>query len=136
MNLPLFLLILASVSLSAIAQTCLKIGVGAARGAADMGAAASGAASGTASGAVAIMVQYAMSPFVILGLALYGFGTLLWLFVLARLPLTAAYPFVGMGFIITMVIGATALGEHLSIMRMAGAVLIALGCVLVARSVG
>ena len=42
------------------------------------------------------------------GLALYGLGAMVWLYVLARLPLSAAYPFVGLGFILTMVLGSVA----------------------------
>lgn len=118
----LLLLILASVGLSAVAQMFLKLGVGAVRIAAD-------------SGVAATLTAYAFSPFVVLGLALYGLGAVMWLFVLSRLPLTAAYPFVGLGFILTMIIGATALGESVSTMRIAGTLLIAAGCVLVARSV-
>jgi drug/metabolite transporter (DMT)-like permease len=77
-----------------------------------------------------------MSPYVLLGLALYGLGAILWLFVLARLPLTAAYPFVGLGFVATLAIGVLALNEAVTPGRLAGTLLIAVGCVLVARSVG
>ncbi len=118
----LLLLILASVGLSAVAQMFLKLGVGAVRIASD-------------SGVTATLTAYAFSPFIVLGLALYGLGAVMWLFVLSRLQLTAAYPFVGLGFILTMILGATALGETLSATRIAGTLLIAAGCVLVARSV-
>ncbi len=122
MPLPLFLLILASVGLSALAQMLLKMGVGR-------------VARAAAGGAGDALLAYAGSPFVIGGLALYGVGAVLWLFVLARLPLTAAYPFVGLGFIMTMLIGVFALQEQVSATRVVGTVLIALGCVLVARSI-
>jgi multidrug transporter EmrE-like cation transporter len=119
----LFSLILASVGLSAVAQMFLKMGVTAVRAA-------------EAGGVGATLLAYAGSPYVILGLGLYGFGAILWLFVLARLPLTAAYPFVGLGFLATMAIGVLALNEAVTPGRIAGTVLIAAGCVLVARSVG
>ncbi len=122
MTANLLLLILFSVGLSALAQMFLKLGVGAARVAADGGVATT-------------LAAYAFSPYVILGLGLYGFGAVAWLFVLSRLPLTAAYPFVGLGFIMTMIIGITALGETVTPMRVFGTLLIAAGCVLVARSV-
>lgn len=118
----LLLLILASVGLSAIAQMFLKLGVGA-------------AGVPPASGVGATLSAYALSPYVVLGLGLYGLGAVLWLFVLSRLPLTAAYPFVGLGFIATMVIGVAALGEAVTPMRVVGTLLIAAGCVLVARSI-
>ena len=71
---------------------------------------------------------------IILGLGLYGIGALLWLFVLGRAPLSLAYPFVGIGFILTMLAGAFWLNESISVARAAGTLLIAIGCVLVARS--
>lgn len=126
MTLRLLSLILFSVSLSAVAQLLLKIGVGRA-----------GAA--TAASEAAPIVQrisdMLFSPFVLLGLMTYAVGTLVWLFVLAKAPLSVAYPFVGAGFILTALMGALVLGEQLSPLRVAGVVLITLGCTLVARSV-
>jgi drug/metabolite transporter (DMT)-like permease len=119
----LLALILASVGLSAVAQMFLKLGV-------------SAVARGGAAGPAATLLTYAMSPYVLLGLALYGLGAILWLFVLARLPLTAAYPFVGLGFVATLAIGVLTLNEAVTPGRLAGTLLIAVGCVLVARSVG
>jgi drug/metabolite transporter (DMT)-like permease len=123
MNPQLLALIFASVGLSAVAQMFLKMGVTAVRAA-------------EAGGVTSTLLAYAGSPFVVLGLGLYGIGAILWLFVLARLPLTAAYPFVGLGFIATMAIGVLALNEAVTPGRIAGTLLIAAGCVLVARSIG
>lgn len=124
MNPSSFILILLSVSLSALAQLLLKLGV-----------ARAGALPAGASGPLATILASLASPWVLGGLALYGLGALIWLLVLSRLPLSLAYPFVGLGFILTMAIGAGVLGESLSAGRIGGTVLIALGCVLVARSV-
>lgn len=121
MTLRLFLLILASVSLSALAQLALKMGTTAAANARTAGV----------GGEVGGLIQ---SPMVLVGLGLYGVGALLWLFVLGRAPLSLAYPFVGMGFILTMLAGTFWLNESLSVARIAGTLLIAAGCVLVARS--
>jgi drug/metabolite transporter (DMT)-like permease len=119
MTTRLFLLILASVSLSALAQLALKLGVD-----------GSGDARADAGGLAAMLA----SPLVLGGLALYGVGAVVWLFVLGRAPLSLAYPFVGMGFILTASLGVLVLGETLNASRIAGTLLIALGCVLVARS--
>jgi multidrug transporter EmrE-like cation transporter len=120
-SIKLFLLILASVSLSAVAQLFLKIGVGRSGAGGDA----------VSAGGLTTML---MSPMVILGLGLYGVGAMLWLFVLGRAPLSLAYPFVGMGFILTALLGIIALGEGISALRVGGTLLIAAGCVLVARS--
>lgn len=118
----LMMLILTSVAMSAIAQLLLKMGVGAVR--------ADGAGAGASAG-----IAFLQSPWVMAGFGLYGLGAILWLYVLARLPLSAAYPFVGLGFILTMALGVLALGESLSTIRIAGTLLIALGCVCVSRSI-
>lgn len=121
MTLRLFLLIIASVSLSAIAQLALKIGT-------------SNAAAARSAGLGGEMGGLLQSPMIFVGLGLYGFGALLWLFVLGRAPLSLAYPFVGLGFILTMLAGILYLDEGVSAARIAGTLMIALGCVLVARS--
>jgi multidrug transporter EmrE-like cation transporter len=121
MPLQLFLLVVASVSLSAFAQLALKIG-------------ATSAAHASGPGVGGEMIGFIQSPRVIAGLGLYGVGALLWLFVLGRVPLSAAYPFVGLGFILTMLAGAVVLHENVGVLRVAGTLLIAGGCVLVARS--
>lgn len=121
MSLRLLLLILASVSLSALAQLSLKIGTRMPQSAPSQGI-------GGELGALAA------SPMIILGLGLYGLGALLWLFVLGRAPLSLAYPFVGLGFILTMLAGAFVLHEPLTYSRITGTLLIVAGCVLVARS--
>src|SRR3546814_18052047 len=71
---------------------------------------------------------------IILGLGLYGIGALLWLFVLGRAPLSLAYPFVGIGFILTMLAGPFWLNASVSVARAAGTLMIAVGCVPVARA--
>lgn len=121
MTYRLFLLIVASVSLSALAQLALKIGTNTAATARAM----------SSDGEIASLLR---SPMVFVGLGLYAFGAMLWLFVLGRVPLSLAYPFVGMGFILTMLAGAFYLQESVSPARIAGTLFIAIGCVLVARS--
>ncbi len=107
--------------MSAVAQLLLKAGVERA------GSAGKDASIG---GLMALL----MSPMVLAGLAVYGAGAMLWLFVLGRAPLSLAYPFVGIGFILTAALGALVLGESVSAARIGGTVLIALGCVIVART--
>jgi multidrug transporter EmrE-like cation transporter len=118
------LLILASVSLSAVAQISLKIGVSSPR-------VMEALVDGNHWGAVPII---ATTPAVVTGLALYLFGAMLWLLVLAKIDVTQAYPFVGLGFLITMALGMIWLGESVSSARFAGTVLVATGVILVARS--
>lgn len=121
MTLRLLLLILASVGLSALAQLALKLGTGQ-------------LAAQRAGGAGRELFALVTSPMVIAGLALYGIGAVLWLFVLGRVQLSLAYPFVGLGFILTMLAGAIVLHEPVGAVRVVGTLLIVAGCVLVART--
>lgn len=70
---------------------------------------------------------------VLSGFALYGLGAIIWLAVLAHWDVSKAYPLVGLGFVLTLVIGLAA-GEHVSTVRAAGVLLIAVGVYLVSRT--
>ena len=115
-----FALVFASVSLSAIAQTAFKMGVERAQTGAD---------------AALWMKAAAMvfSPMVLLGLALYGVGTVLWLFALRQLDLSLAYPFVAMSFIMVAGSGMLFLGEPVQPSRLIGLGLIVVGLLVMAR---
>jgi multidrug transporter EmrE-like cation transporter len=120
MSLGSLTLILVSVMLSAAAQIAFKFGVSSDPG--HWGR--------TLLGPLAKLV----TPGVLIGLALYGFGTLLWLTALGRVELSQAYPFVGIGFALTALAGWWIFGDQLSLQRVAGIVLVVGGIVLVARS--
>lgn len=122
MALSTLALILVSVTMSAVAQIAFKFGVTAARGNAP------------ASSAAGTMLGFLLSPGVIAGLALYGVGTLLWLNVLSRVEVSQAYPFVGLGFVLTAILGAVLFGDTLTMPRIAGTLLVMLGIFLIARS--
>jgi drug/metabolite transporter (DMT)-like permease len=106
------------VLLSSAAQLAMKRGMNAPPGA-DLGA-----TYGHALG----------SPLVWLGLVLYAGSAALWLWVLARLDVSLAYPLVSLGFVITFALGVWWLGEPFSWLRVAGCTLIVLGVGLLARA--
>lgn len=118
-NKLLLLLIVFSVACSSLAQLLLKIGMTSSKG---------------ADGASwqATLVAALVNPSVLAGLGLYVFGALVWLLVLSKVDLSFAYPFVGIGFILTLLLGRFALNEPVTLQRAAGTLLIALGVVLVA----
>ncbi|HEY4077859.1 MAG TPA: EamA family transporter [Rhizomicrobium sp.] len=124
MSAPVFLLILLSVSLSGFAQVSFKLGVSSAATQAAM-----------ASGSIpSVLLAFAQSPAVIAGLAMYGVGTLIWLNVLSRMDLSQAYPFVGLSFLLTALLGYFLFHEPFHPGRIAGTALVIAGVVLVARS--
>lgn len=71
--------------------------------------------------------------YVFLGFALYGVGAVVWLGVLSRWDVSKAYPMVGLGFVLTAVVGAL-MGEHISLVRVLGIGLICSGVLLVGRT--
>ncbi|MFZ1992164.1 MAG: SMR family transporter [Alphaproteobacteria bacterium] len=123
MPVPILIMILLSVTLSALAQISLKAGMSAAHVSQAL-AGGSPLAIGTA-----ILTE----PYVLLGLFAYGASMAVWLFVLAKTDVSLAYPFVSIGFLITLALGVLLLGEHLSPLRIAGTMLVTLGVFLVAR---
>ncbi|EGL53322.1 hypothetical protein MAMP_00820 [Methylophaga aminisulfidivorans MP] len=56
-----------------------------------------------------------------------------WLYVLTRVDVSRAYPFVGLGFIGTMLFAHFFLQEPITIQKLAGTLLIVSGVVLLAR---
>lgn len=115
------IVILATVTLSAVAQVALKSGVSALKLADTQGVSG-------------LMMAAAASPFIWLGLVIYGLSILAWLWVLSKVDVSFAYPFVGLSFILTAVMGAVLLDETVSPLRLAGICLVACGCALIAQS--
>lgn len=118
MTLKSLFLILLSVGLSAVAQVAMKAGV-------------SGAATSTANNVLGSYVALLSAPQVLLGLACYALGALIWLRVLSLMDVGQAYPFVALGFVLTMALGVFLLGETLHVTRVLGTVFIVLGVWLV-----
>jgi drug/metabolite transporter (DMT)-like permease len=68
---------------------------------------------------------------VLVGFGLYGVGSVLWILALAKLPLTRVYPFTILTFVLVYMASATVLGEQITGMVLAGAVIVLLGLVLI-----
>jgi len=73
------------------------------------------------------LLRLAANPYLLAALALYGAGTVLWLFVLKKVPLNAAYPFMALSFCLVPLMGYLVLGEALSWRYGAGIGLIVAG---------
>lgn len=124
MSSKFLLLIIFSVTLSAIAQISLK----------------SGMSSPAIQEALVLKERLNLAwlvltnAHVIAGTVLYMIGFGLWLLVLAKLDVSIAYPFVGIGFILTMIFGFLFLNEPVGLTRVLGTILVAGGVVLVSSS--
>ena len=74
-----------------------------------------------------------LNKYVAGGFVLYGLGAVVWLSVLSKWEVSKAYPMVGLGFLMTLVVGAL-LGEQVSAVRAIGTVLICGGVLMIART--
>jgi multidrug transporter EmrE-like cation transporter len=119
----IFLTAVASIGLSVAAQFALKAGVA--------GPEMSQGLWGQNS--LRAFVEVFTNKFVILGFVLYGLSAVVWLGVLSRWDVSKAYPLVGLGFALTVVIGLLA-GEQVTVLRAVGVLLIVVGVCLVGQS--
>lgn len=123
MSLYLFTLILGSILLSSFAQIVLKTGM-------STPVVLSAIQSGDTFKTV---FTIASNLFVIGGLSLYFASAAVWLLVLAKVDVSFAYPFVGLGFIITMLLAFFINGEPLSMTKIIGTLCIAGGVAIIAQ---
>ncbi len=79
------------------------------------------------------MASIITNKYVLGGFLLYGLGAVIWLGVLSKWDVSKAYPLVGLGFVLTVLVGLM-LGEQVSALRAGGVALICAGVFLVARS--
>jgi multidrug transporter EmrE-like cation transporter len=83
---------------------------------------------------IELMAIISTSPQVIAGLGCFGLSAVIWLFVLSRIPLSSAYPFVALGILVTVVAGAFFFGEAITPLKALGVGLIMGGILLVATA--
>jgi multidrug transporter EmrE-like cation transporter len=119
-----FSLVLVSVLLSSIAQIVLKEG---------MSSASIQLASAQGMN-MRMAVAIALNLKVLCGLLIYFASAAVWLFVLARVAVGLAYPFVGLGFVVTMLLAWIIRGEIPSMPQVIGTLTICLGVVVMARA--
>jgi drug/metabolite transporter (DMT)-like permease len=68
-----------------------------------------------------------LSPSLFTALAVYTFATAMWIAVLKRLPLSVAFPFYGLTFILVPLLAYVFLGEKLSYQTLLGGAIILIG---------
>lgn len=118
-------LILLSVAIAAFAQVALKAGMSSpsVQQAIEEGGLRASA-----------LLQISANPYIILGLFLYFSSAAVWLFVLARVQVSFAYPFVALGFILTALLGKFAFNDTFSVPKIVGSLLVVAGVLVMARS--
>lgn len=122
MNILSITLILFSVSLSVVAQILLKHGM------------SNPTIQNSFSVSLTLGIFSILTNFFVLGgLFAYISSAAVWLGVLAKIDVSKAYPFVGLGFIGTMLFAYWFLNEPLTTTKIIGTMLILLGVVFISR---
>ncbi len=80
------------------------------------------------------IIKLFLSPFVITGIAIYIISLIIWLYVLSKVDVSFAYPFLSLGFVLVALIGWMFLGESIGIFKIIGISLIVSGIIFVSIS--
>lgn len=123
MTITLFTLIFLSVFLSVVAQILLKAGMSSEIVKESLG-------NGLFESIIAIFTNFN----VLGGLFAYITSAGFWLLVLSKMDVSKAYPFVGLGFVLTMLFAFYFLHEPLTLVKVVGTLMVGIGVVLIASS--
>jgi multidrug transporter EmrE-like cation transporter len=77
-----------------------------------------------------LILHSLLHPLVILGFALYGLASILWILVLARLPLSVAYPAISVGYVLVLLFSWFYLHEPITLNRVLAVALISAGFII------
>ena len=80
---------------------------------------------------MAAVARVVLTPMVFAALLLYGVAAIVWIAILAKLPLSTAYPILGLTFVLVPLLSALLLREPISAAQLGGAALIVIGVALV-----
>ncbi len=106
-----YLLLLSAMFLAVVGQFALKKGI----------------SSSVLSFNLESIVKTLFSPMVFFGFCLYGFSSIIWLFVLQKFPLSVAYPSLALTYIFVLIFSVLFFKESFSVAKIAGVLLIFLG---------
>ncbi|MBO9324766.1 MAG: EamA family transporter [Roseiflexus sp.] len=81
-----------------------------------------------------LIMRIILSPYIIVGLAIYFGGVFFWLLALNRADLSYVYPFASLSYVLITLASWLLLNESVPPMRWIGLVIICIGVMLVARS--
>ena len=123
MSLIIFILILLTVFFNTAAQIALKAGM-----------LQIGHFSFTWENLIPITLKIIASPWIIFGIIIYAGSVGVWLMVLSRIPVSIAYPISSLGYVTSAIAAYYLWGENLTLMRIAGIIVILVGVYMVAKT--
>lgn len=120
---PLIILVFVAVIFNTAAQLVLKVGID-----------RIGAFAFHWSNFIPIVLKIMASPWIIIGLVIYVGSVGIWLMVLSRIPVSIAYPIASLGYLTSAIAAYYFLGENVTMLRIAGIIVILFGVYMVAKS--
>ena len=78
-----------------------------------------------------LALRAATSPWVLLGLVVFGVAAVAWLAALARVPLSVAYPFNALGYIVILTASVVLLHERANVLTWVGSLMVVSGLLIV-----
>jgi multidrug transporter EmrE-like cation transporter len=78
-----------------------------------------------------LVLRAATSPWVLLGLVVFGVSAVAWLAALARVPLSVAYPFNALGYIVILTASVVLLHERANVLTWVGSLMVVSGLLIV-----
>ena len=110
--------IITSVTLGAIAQVLLKIGMN------QVGQISLGLE----------IINAVFNPYVFMGLLTYFLSSMIWIMALSQTEVSYAYPFASLSYVIVTILGYLILNETITTLRIIGVSIIILGVYVVSKS--
>jgi len=83
---------------------------------------------------MATLTMIFTNPFILSVIPLYAGALIMWLIVLSRLPLSFAYPFLALNYVLNALLAQAILGEQIPVPRWIGIGLICCGVILITRT--
>ena len=85
---------------------------------------------------IAFLPSLITNAYVVFGAALYGTSFILWLYVLSKVKVSYAYPFISLSYVLVAVLGFFLLSEKISFGAWIGICLVVVGVALIGMSMG
>ena len=79
------------------------------------------------------LVALALNPYLVAAVLLYGILSAMWVWVLTFVPISIAYPFVALAFVLTVASGTLFFGEAASAKLLVGGAMVVAGLIVITR---
>ncbi|WP_256759000.1 SMR family transporter [Cohnella sp. WQ 127256] len=85
-------------------------------------------------GAKELLMKYFTNVSVLLGLCLYALSSVTWIFAVAKVDLSKAYPMVAVGYVLVFICSYFLFNEPISTIKIAGLITIVAGVIMISQS--